>query len=259
MDLGFGNSNQVVGDAASRLMLQQAQAQEKAIEQEMASYDALLDDDDAMEIMRARRLAQLKQQHDQKLQWKAQGHGEYTDLAQGSTSVDVAKAFFEASKSSPKLVVHFYRTTSAELCDVFHAHLIKLAPKHLETKFVKINVEGCDQGNGGAASYLVEKLGIMVMPTLLIVKDRKVVHHIRGFDELGGTQDFSTAALEYVLGVHGGVALPEDAEIPSELLPEHQQGVNAIRMRGSSRFGGKTANVVRDGLSSGRFDDEDCY
>ena len=259
MDLGFGTANQVVGDAASRLMLQTAKAQEKAIESELAAYDALLEDDDALEALRARRLEQMKQQQQKRQEWKAMGHGEYTELGGGTASSDVAKAFFEASKSSPKMVVHFYRSTSAELCDVFHAHLSKLAPQHFETRFVKINVDGCDHGNGGAASYLVEKLGIVVMPTLVIVKDRKVIHHIRGFDELGGTKDFSTKALEYVLGVHEGVNLPEGTEIPSELLPENQQGVNAIRIRGGSRFSGINAKKlsIRDGISSGRFDDDD--
>jgi hypothetical protein len=49
----------------------------------------------------------------------------------------------------------------------------------------------------------VEKLGIVVMPTLLLVKDRKAIHHIRGFDELGDTDEFSTNALGYVLGQYG--------------------------------------------------------
>lgn len=250
MDLGFGKANQVVGNAASRLVLETAKAQEKAIESELKAYDELLDDDDALEILRARRLEQMKAQQAKKVEWKALGHGEYTDLA-GS---DIAKSFFAATKASTRVVVHFYRPTT-ELCDIFHAHLAKLAASHLETRFLKINVEGADQAGGGAASYLVEKLGIVIMPTVIVVKDRKVIHHLRGFDELGGTQEFSTKALEYVLGLHGGVHQAEGAEVPLELLPENQKGVNSIRIRGTSRFA-DTKTSIRDGTSSGQYDDE---
>ena len=52
MDLGFGNSNQKVGTAATSLMLQTAKAQEKALEDEVAAYDALLENDDALELLR---------------------------------------------------------------------------------------------------------------------------------------------------------------------------------------------------------------
>lgn len=252
MDLGFGNANQVVGDAASRMMLQQAQAQEKQIESELQAYDALLDDEDALEALRMRRLEQMKHAQKKRQEWKSLGHGEYTELA-GS---DIPKAFFDATKASGRVVVHFYRPTT-DLCDYFHAHLEKLAAQHLETRFLKINVEGCDQGEGGAASYLVEKLGIIIMPTIVVVKDRKVVHHIRGFDELGGTKDFSTKALEYVIGVHGGLNQPEDAEIPAECLPENQrEGVNSIKIRGGSRFG-VTKTSIRDGTSSLGYGDDD--
>eukprot|EP00957_Ditylum_brightwellii_P014833 1118159-Ditylum_brightwellii.AAC.1 len=60
------------------------------------------------------------------------------------------------------------------------------------------------------------------MPTVLIVKDRKAVHHIRGFDELGGTDDFSTNLLAYVLGEHDGIKRTEDEEMPEELLQQEQ-------------------------------------
>lgn len=250
MDLGFGGNNQQVGNAASRMVLQSAKAQEKAIESELKAYDELLEDDDALEILRARRLEQMKAQQQKKIAWRALGHGEYSELA-GS---DVAKAFFDATKASNLLVVHFYRPTT-DLCDIFHAHLAKLAVSNLETRFLKINVEGADQTGGGAASYLVEKLGIIIMPTLIIVKDRKVVHHLRGFDELGEDKDFSTRSLAYVLGVHGGINQAEGAEVPPELLEATQQGVNSIKIRGTSRFGGAKSSI-RDGTSSGRYDDD---
>jgi hypothetical protein len=72
---------------------------------------------------------------------------------------------------------------------------------------------------------------VIVMPTLVLVKDRKVVHHVRGFDELGATEDFSTRALEYVLGVHGVLRQEENEGPPPELL--ENKSVNRIQIRNS--------------------------
>lgn len=238
MDLGFGSSNQAVGNLAAQAILQTAQAQERAIEDEISQYDALLNDDRALEAIRAKRLQELQRGQAQRQRWRVAGHGTYQDLADGQNSRDVARAFFEASKASQNLVVHFYRPSS-RYCDIFHAHLEKLAGQHLETRFCKINVEGCDSQDGGPASFLVEKLGIHVMPTLVLIKDRKSIHHIKGFDELGGTADFSTKALEYVLG-YCGVINHDDTEMPPEL--SNQRGVNAIRL-------------VRDGINA-EFEDD---
>lgn len=235
MDLGFGKGNQAVGSAAAQAILQTAQAQEAAIEDEMARYDALLEaDDEALEALRAKRLASMKEEHAKQQQWTSLGHGAYSELGGGHNAKDVAREFFDAAKQSERMVVHFYRP-STRLCDVFHKHLEKLAPKHKETRFVKMNVENCDKEGGGAA-FLVERLGIVIMPTLVIVKKREAVHHIRGFDELGANENFSTDALEYVLGVHGAIYQPEGGqEVPPELLDV--QGVNRVRLRhlGSNR------------------------
>ena len=239
MDLGFGQNNSAVGNAAAKAILQASKAQEQVLEAEISKYDALLDDDDALEALRSHRLEQMKQEQQNKLKWKSLGHGVYSDLVSGQDTRDVAREFFEASKQSERLVIHFYRPTTP-LCEVFHSHLQKLAPKHMETRFLKVNVEGCDAGSSGncnrgsgtGAVYLVEQLGIHVMPTLIVVKNRKVVHHIRGCDELGAAQDFSTESLAYVLGQYGGLVRTEDEENPpSELTISN--GVNRIRINGS--------------------------
>lgn len=237
MDLGFGKVNQAVGSAAADAILQNVQAEEAALEQEMARYDALLDNDEALEALRAKRIAAMKAEHAKQQKWMALGHGTYEELGGGGghSSKDVGRDFFDAAKQSERMVVHFYRS-STRICDVFHKHLEKLAPSHKETRFVKINVENCDK-EGGGASFLVERLGIVIMPTLVIVKNREAVHHIRGFDELGATEDFSTKALEYVLGVHGAIFQPEGQEVPRELLEIH--GVNRVKIKhaaGRSRY-----------------------
>lgn len=243
MDLGFGNHNQKVGNATAQALLQGAQAQEESLNAELAQYDKLLEDDEGLETLRQRRLAQLQNQHSQWQKWRDLGHGEYVELGGGQDARDVAKEFFEATKTSERLVVHFYRPTT-RFCDVFHAHLSKLAPKHLETRFLKINVQDCDH-QGGGASFLVEKLGIVVMPTLVLVKDRKAFHHMTGFNEVGGTEDFSEQALAFVLGNHGVIDPRDDEEVPEEVL-KASKGINSIRIKKGARSGFVTADDAFD-------------
>lgn len=233
MDLGFGNRNQEVGSATARALLQGAQMQEESLNAEMAQFDKLLDDEEGLEEIRQRRLAQLQKRHSQMQKWKELGHGEYVELGGGHDARDVAKEFFEATKTSDRMVVHFYRP-STRYCDSFHAQLTKIARKHLETRFVKINVQDCDH-QGGGASFLVEKLGVVVMPTLVLVKDRKAFHHMTGFDELGGNEDFSEQALAFVLGTHGVIDPRDDEEVPEEILKS--KGINSIRIRKGARSG----------------------
>jgi hypothetical protein len=45
----------------------------------------------------------------------------------------------------------------------------------------------------------VERLGIILLPTIVLIKDGKTEHSIHGFDEFGGTDDFSTNDMAYVL------------------------------------------------------------
>ena len=220
MDLGFGDANQIIGQKLSQTMEATTIAQEAVLDSQLAKYDELIDNEDALESLRERRLEKLKKSQQQINTWNDLGHGHYNELE----SQDVAKAFFEAAKQSERLVVHFYRPTT-RYCDVFHKHLNILAKQHLETKFVKINVESV--GNTGVA-YLVEQLGIHIMPTVLCVKNRKAIHQIRGLSELGG-EDGETILLAYLLSLHGVVILREEEEMDEEdFLERLSAGVNAI-------------------------------
>jgi len=245
MDLGFGKKNQIIGDALAKQFDKSAKVQEQAINEEISKYDALLHaGDSTLEQIRERRLVQMKKAQEQKQKWKAAGHGVYSAIGEGQNGEDSAKEFFDASKASERLVVHFHRP-STRICDVFHAHLEKVAARHLETRFIKINVDQVseDGASGSGAAYLVEKLGIIVMPTILIIKDRKAVHHIRGFDELGGTEDFSTDALEWIIGCYEGIKMPEGKEMPEE-FQTGKKGVNGIKM--SRRYAGGRRGGVRE-------------
>jgi hypothetical protein len=261
MDLGFGKENQTVGEAVNRVLLESSKAQEAAIDSELQRFDALLlEDEDALEQLRRRRLQQLKSQQKQRLEWKANGHGTYVELNESTqTSDDVAKTFFDITKQSERVVVHFHRP-STRTCQVVHAHLEKLASLHLETKFCKINVEACEEGINGA-SFLVQKLGIVVLPTLVLIQNRKVVHHLHGFDELGGTEDFSTNTLAYVLGAHG-VLNARDDEVPPPQdvrMAKGSSSVNAIRIhhKANSSSTSSASKNIRSSEYNGEYQDDD--
>jgi Phosducin len=251
MDLGFGASNQAVGSAAAMALLRTVEAQEKALEGEIFRYDTVLDDSAALEQLRLRRLKELQSRQQQMRLYRELGHGTYQDLGSQNTA-DVAKEFFDIAKKSSRVVVHFYRPTTRH-CDVFHRHLKVLAERHWETRFVSINVEACESSSSGSSSsgaaFLVDRLSIVVMPTLLIVKDRQSVHQLRGFDEVGNTPDFPTSALESILGKYGAVEVSdpmrgngdnddedEDEESPREVRSIRATTQHAFRKgKGSSR------------------------
>jgi hypothetical protein len=255
MDLGFGKENQTVGEAVNRVLLESSKAQEAAIDSELQRFDALLENEDALEQLRRRRLQQLKSQQKQHFEWKANGHGTYVELNESTQTNDVAKTFFDITKQSERVVVHFHRP-STPTCQVFHAHLEKLASLHLETKFCKINVEACEEGINGA-SYLVQKLGIVVLPTLVLIQNRKVVHHLHGFDELGGTEDFSGNTLAYILGAHGVLNARDDEVPPPQDVAKGSSSVNAIRIHKANSSSSSASKNIRSSEYNGEYQDDD--
>ena len=89
-------------------------------------------------------------------------------------------------------------------------HLQRLAPKYFNTLFFRVFVEN--------VPWLVERLGIKVLPCVMTFingksQDRSVAyppflscivliplgHRIVGFEELGNTDQFETATLEWKL------------------------------------------------------------
>jgi thiol-disulfide isomerase/thioredoxin len=130
------------------------------------------------------------------------------------------KEFFNAAKKSKWMVVHFYRSVTVR-CQIVDAHLEKLCQEHLETRFIKIDAE--------KSPFLVEKLGIILMPTIVLIKDGKTEHSIHGFDEFGGTDDFTTSDMAYVLASRG--VLNYDNDRSEEIRNRSTKaGLNSIRL-----------------------------
>ncbi|KAJ0744107.1 putative Thioredoxin domain-containing protein [Helianthus annuus] len=166
-----------VQEIIEKQVLTVAKAVEDKIDDEIAALEKL--DLDDIEVLRERRLQQMKKMAEKRSRWISLGHGEYSEIFS-------EKDFFTIVKASDRVVCHFYRENWP--CKVVDKHLSILAKQHIETRFIKIQAE--------KSPFLAEKLKIVVLPTIALIKNAKVDDYVVGFNELGGTDDFSTEELE---------------------------------------------------------------
>lgn len=75
-------------------------AVEDKIDDEISALDRL--DLEDIEVLRERRLQQMKKMAEKRRQWVALGHGEYSEI-------QAEKDFFTIVKASDRVVCHFYR------------------------------------------------------------------------------------------------------------------------------------------------------
>lgn len=213
-----------VGDG----ILQVAEQQERQLDAQIEALENMNDDD--FEVLRQKRRLQLQKKMRQEQDWAQLGHGRYLELTD-------TKEFFNAAKKSQRMVVHFFRSVTPR-CEIVDAHLSRLAPKHLETRFVKLDAE--------KNPFLVEKFGIILMPTIVLIKDGRTDHAIHGFDEFGGTDDFTTDDVAYVLSTYKMLNFEIDR---SEAIAAQggKAGVNAINIK---------TGVLARGMED---DDDDDY
>ncbi|XP_036355897.1 thioredoxin domain-containing protein 9-like [Octopus sinensis] len=119
------------------------------------------------------------------------------------------KEFFDVLKKSERAVFHFFRDSTFR-CKILDKHLTILAAKHVETFFGKVDVE--------KSPFLVSRLKIRILPTMVPVVDGMAKEHILGFDSLGGTDDFSTEMLEWRLGCAEVINYEGDTSRPPALV-----------------------------------------
>ncbi|VDD86681.1 unnamed protein product [Enterobius vermicularis] len=211
--------------ALGERLLQAATAVEEKIDEELNKYEKISEDD--LEAIRQKRLKELRQRMRQKKEWLENEHGKYEELPD-------EKSFFEATKKSNRIVCHFYLSGS-ERCKIVDKHLKELAPKHLETRFVRVNAE--------KFPFITQRLDIRVIPTIAIVIDSKTVDYIRGFTDLGGVDDFKTGTLEWRLGWHGAI----DYDGPSYLSNSEGKKTRILK---------KNARTVRSSTADDTSDDD---
>jgi len=193
-----------MSEGAASAAAQIAQVSQLVVAQTLSTVEAKLDDAidkldslDANDItaIRKKRIADMQLKARKLQEWRALGHGQFHEVGD-------QKDWFAEVKANERVVCHFYRPTTWR-CEIVDKHLEKLAAKHLETRFIKLNAE--------KSPFLCERLNVVLMPTILMTKDSHTLDTIEGFDDLGGTDKFTTLTLEKRLAQKGAIDIDEDA------------------------------------------------
>lgn len=168
------------------------------------------DEDDELRALRERRRRQLISANNKKAENIGRGHGQYRTIIQDE--------FLPEMTNSDKVICHFFHR-DFERCKVMHHHLEKLAPKHIETKFVSIDAE--------KTPFFVEKLRIRMMPTLVYFENGVATGKQIGFDGLsdmmpeGKEDEWPTVLLARALAAAGMInaeaVVDEDGETEAAL------------------------------------------
>merc|ERR1711981_454473 len=211
----------IMQQAMEAQLLNVAKAVEDKIDAEMAELDALENDDDALERIRQKRLQEMKNQQDKRNEYLRNGHGRLNEI-------NSDKDFFDEAKQAKRLVCHFYRNTTMR-CKILDEHLKKLSQQHVETKFLKLDVDKCD--------WIIKRLNIRIIPTLAFIKDGKTGDYMRGFEDVGGIDDFSTEMLEWRLGLAGVIHYKGDLKTPPDQRKKKTRGTKIIRGKQNEQQG----------------------
>ncbi|KAN0131441.1 Thioredoxin-like fold [Lactarius tabidus] len=151
-----------------------------------AELEAEIENDDGPS--REQGLKELQREMERMKQMREEMHGKYTEVTD-------EKEVIRTSASEPQCIIHFYHNNFRR-CAIMDKHLAALAPKYFNTRFLRVFVEN--------VPFLVEKLGIKVLPCVICFVKGVTKDRIIGFEELGNVDSFSTATLELRL-LHTGV------------------------------------------------------
>ena len=162
-------------------------------------FDDDFQDEQAEEIMR-KMMEQRVQRHSDhgpnKKGRNNEGVGEYIE-------VDEDKFFLYTTRDK-FVTCHFYHN-DFKRCKIIDSHLQTIAYSHPECKFIKVNVE--------KAPFLVKKLGIQVLPTIICFVDGKSLDRVVGFEDLGAKDEFATVVLTRRLAQASVVDLKDDEQV----------------------------------------------
>eukprot|EP00501_MAST-03F_sp_TOSAG23-6_P001675 GSMAST32.ASY1.ANO1.1745.1 assembled CDS len=142
-------------------------AQERAQEREKKKENEELDDSEeaVLRRMRAKRMRELRA----KQQRRKQGYGDYREIIESEFLQEACNAEFVA--------VHFYHREFVR-CKVMDKHLERISRAHDTVKILKLNAE--------KAPFFVNKLGIKILPTVIMFKNGVSCDRITGFERVLG-------------------------------------------------------------------------
>ncbi|KAB5547599.1 hypothetical protein DKX38_011005 [Salix brachista] len=182
-NLAFGNE-----------ILAQEKAQSSSAFNEEVDLDELMDDPE-LEKLHADRIAALKKEAEKREALKRKGHGEYREIDEGD--------FLGEVTGTEKAICHFYHKEFYR-CKIMDKHLKALAPRHVDTKFIKLDAEN--------APFFVAKLGVKTLPCVVLFSKGVAMDRLVGFQDIGGKDDFSTRTLELILIKKGIISEKKDNE-----------------------------------------------
>ncbi|XP_077224939.1 thioredoxin domain-containing protein PLP3B-like [Tasmannia lanceolata] len=179
--LAFGNAMAAAARDYQKELLVQGNPQASSATNQEVDLDELMDDPE-LEKLHADRIAALKREAEKRQALKKHGHGEYREIFEGD--------FLGEVTGSEKVICHFYHREFYR-CKIMDKHLKSLAPRHLDTKFIKLDAEN--------APFFVAKLAVKTLPCVVLFRKGIATDRVVGFEDLRGKDDFATNALENLL------------------------------------------------------------
>jgi thioredoxin-like negative regulator of GroEL len=176
-------------------------------------------DDPELEALHEQRLAEIKAERERRQQMSHKGHGELTDISEGE--------FLDVVMKTRLVACHFCHK-DFERCKIMDKHLRQLATQYFTTRICKIHAPD--------APFFVAKLKVQMLPCVIFFVNGVAIDRVVGFDELGGVDDFRTAALEARMKASGVL---EDNEVKSS-----DQVAEAEQIRQTVRSGIKNRTLA---------------
>ncbi|XP_010550425.1 PREDICTED: thioredoxin domain-containing protein PLP3B isoform X2 [Tarenaya hassleriana] len=205
-NLAFGGVMAAAARDYQKEILAKEKAQTSAPVNEEIDLDELMDtllahvlQDPELEKLHADRIAALKKEVEKREALKRQGHGEYREINEGDFLGEVTR--------SEKVICHFYHKEFYR-CKIMDKHLKALAPRHMDTKFIKLDAEN--------APFFVAKLGVKTLPCVVLFRKGVAMDRLVGFQDLGAKDDFSTKTLENLLIKKGFLSEKKEDEDDNE-------------------------------------------
>ncbi|KAL5714803.1 Thioredoxin domain-containing protein plp3b [Ranunculus cassubicifolius] len=189
-------------------MLTHGKAQASSTPNEEVDLDELMDDPE-LEKLHADRIASLKREAEKRQALQRKGHGEYREISEGD--------FLGEVTGTEKVLCHFYHHEFYR-CKIMDKHLKPLALSHLETKFIRLDAEN--------APFFVSKLGVQMLPCVVLFRKGVAVDRVVGFRDLGAKDDFTTKTLERLL-LKKGI-------IDEKKVDDEYRDVEGVNSRGRS-------------------------
>ncbi|CAN0927290.1 Thioredoxin domain-containing protein PLP3B [Linum grandiflorum] len=204
-NLAFGNVLAAAARDYQKELVAEGKAQSSSSVNQEVDLDELMDDPE-LEKLHADRIAALKREAEKRESLQRQGHGEYREITEGDFLGEVTR--------SDKVICHFYHKEFYR-CKIVDKHLKVLAPKHLDTKFVRLDAEN--------APFFVAKLGIKMLPCVILFRKGIASDRLVGFQDLGGKDDFPTTKLENYFLKKGIISEKKSTEDDEEEYDESRR------------------------------------